>query len=206
MCFLLSGTVLFRLCLLCHFENVTSCYAPLYICYILQMKRKYRKMSAYWLWYLVFLLLNLGDQCYLWGHPGYDRMVAGFTPTYMQSVPITTNVFSSNTTRSEVDSIQHYVICQWLAARRWYFPGIQVSSTNKTDRHVITEILLTLNIKTLTILIVVEDLFVFIIIISITIDLIDSILFSLKLRQDICVNLNKNFIIKCHNRTLLRNS
>jgi hypothetical protein len=67
LCFLLSGTVLFRLCLLCHFENVTSCYASMYVSYILQMKRKYRKMSAYWLWYLAFLLLNLGDQCYLWG-------------------------------------------------------------------------------------------------------------------------------------------
>jgi hypothetical protein len=33
-------------------------------------------------------------------------------------------------------------VCQWLAAGRWFSPGTQVSSTNKTDRHEITEILL----------------------------------------------------------------
>ena len=31
---------------------------------------------------------------------------------------------------------------QWLAAGRWFSPGTPVSSTNKTDRHDITEILL----------------------------------------------------------------
>jgi hypothetical protein len=33
-------------------------------------------------------------------------------------------------------------VCQWLAAGWWFFPGTPVSSTNKTDRHYITEILL----------------------------------------------------------------
>jgi hypothetical protein len=32
-------------------------------------------------------------------------------------------------------------ICQWLAAGRWFSPGTTVSSTNKTYRHNITEIL-----------------------------------------------------------------
>jgi hypothetical protein len=32
--------------------------------------------------------------------------------------------------------------CQWLATCRWLSPGSPVSSTNKTDRHDITEILL----------------------------------------------------------------
>jgi hypothetical protein len=53
----------------------------------------------------------------------------------MESVPIITNI--------EVYSIQHYVIkFQWLTAGRWFSPGASVSSTNKTDRHDITEILL----------------------------------------------------------------
>ena len=38
------------------------------------------------------------------GLRGYDRIVIGFLP--IQSVPITTNVMSSNTTQA----IQHYVI------------------------------------------------------------------------------------------------
>jgi ribosome biogenesis protein Nip4 len=42
----------------------------------------------------------------------------------------------------EVYLIQHYVIvCQWLATGRWFFPGIPLSSTYKTDRYDITEIL-----------------------------------------------------------------
>ena len=33
-------------------------------------------------------------------------------------------------------------VCQWLATGRWFPPGCPVSSTNKTDSHDITEILL----------------------------------------------------------------
>jgi len=33
-------------------------------------------------------------------------------------------------------------VCQWLPTGRWFSLGIQVSSTNKTDPHDITEILL----------------------------------------------------------------
>jgi hypothetical protein len=38
-------------------------------------------------------------------------------------------------------------ICQWLAAGRWFSPGTTVSSTNKTYRHNITEILYHCDIK-----------------------------------------------------------
>ena len=33
-----------------------------------------------------------------------------------------------------------YKVCQWLATGRWFSPGPLVSSTDKTDRHDITEI------------------------------------------------------------------
>ena len=33
-------------------------------------------------------------------------------------------------------------VCQWLATGRWFSPGTSVSSTNKSDRHDITKILL----------------------------------------------------------------
>ena len=50
-------------------------------------------------------------------------------------------VVSSNTAHGEVYSLQHYVIkvCQWLVTGLWFFPGILVSATNKTDHHDITE-------------------------------------------------------------------
>ena len=40
-------------------------------------------------------------------------------------------------------------ICQWLATGRWFSPSTQVSSTNKTDRHDITEILLKVALNTI---------------------------------------------------------
>ena len=41
-------------------------------------------------------------------------------------------------------------VCQWLAAGQWFSPGIPVSSTNKTDSHDITEILLKVALNTIT--------------------------------------------------------
>jgi hypothetical protein len=40
-------------------------------------------------------------------------------------------------------------VCQWLAAGRWFSPG---SSTNKTDRNDITEILLKVVLNTITLI------------------------------------------------------
>ena len=47
---------------------------------------------------------------------------------------------------------QHYaIVCQWLATGRWFSLGIPVSSTNKTDCHDITELLLKVALNTITI-------------------------------------------------------
>ena len=40
--------------------------------------------------------------------------------------------------------------CQWLATGRWFSPGTLVSSTNKTDCHYRTEILLKVALNTIT--------------------------------------------------------
>ena len=62
----------------------------------------------------------------------------------MHSVPITTNVVISNPTHVEVYSIQHYVI--QFVSDLLHVVGLiwvlLVSSTHKSDRHDITEILL----------------------------------------------------------------
>jgi hypothetical protein len=42
-------------------------------------------------------------------------------------------------------------VCQWLAAGGWFSPGTLASSTNKTDRHDVTEILLKVVLNTITI-------------------------------------------------------
>ena len=70
-------------------------------------------------------------------------MVVGFT-TGVNSVPITAIVVSLNPADGEVYSMQHYLnkFVSDLQQAGGFFSGIPVSSTNKTDRYDITEILL----------------------------------------------------------------
>ena len=52
-------------------------------------------------------------------------------------------------------SVQQYIcnkVFQWLAADRWFSPGTPVSSTNKSDRNDITEILLKVALNTINLL------------------------------------------------------
>ena len=70
-------------------------------------------------------------------------MVVGFTTIFaeLQSVPITTNVVSSNPVYGEVYLMQHYVIK--------FAPGTLVFSNNITDRQNRTEILLKVALNTI---------------------------------------------------------
>jgi hypothetical protein len=64
---------------------------------------------------------------------------------HMQTVPITTNVVSSNPAHGEVYSILHFVMKFVIDLRqvgRWSSLGTPVSFTNKTDHNEITEMLL----------------------------------------------------------------
>jgi hypothetical protein len=58
----------------------------------------------------------------------------------VQSVPFTTKIVSSNPVNGEVKKI---------ATGRWFSAGTPASSTNKTDRHDITEILLKVMLRTI---------------------------------------------------------
>ena len=66
---------------------------------------------GFWLhlWYLQTRLALVNRNCLPSGTSEFNRMVVGFT-TPVRSVPITTNVVSSNLVYGEVYSIQHYVI------------------------------------------------------------------------------------------------
>ena len=83
----------------------------------------------------------------LGGRRGRDRMVVGFTTTYaISAYHHWCCEFESRSGRG----VQHYnTICQWLATGRWFSPGPPFSSTNKTDRHDITEILLKVALNTI---------------------------------------------------------
>ena len=67
----------------------------------------------------------------------------------MQLVPITTTVVSSNLAHGEVYSIQHNVI-KFVSDFRWFSLGTLASSTNKTDLHDITKILMKVELSNIT--------------------------------------------------------
>ena len=70
-------------------------------------------------------------------------------------------------------------VCQWHAADRWFSPGTLVSSTNKNDRHDITEILLKVALTTIT-LILVNLVYLYMQNITLYISLADWLLFNVK--------------------------
>ena len=70
-------------------------------------------------------------------------MVVSFTTTY--AISAYHLFFSSNLDQGEVYTLSDS-ICQLLATGRWFSP---VSSTNKNDRHNITEILLKVALNTI---------------------------------------------------------
>jgi hypothetical protein len=70
----------------------------------------------------------------------------------MQLVHITNQSMCSNPVQARCTWYNIiYKYFQWLVAGRWLFPGTPVSSTNKTDRHEITDILLKVALNTITI-------------------------------------------------------
>jgi len=71
----------------------------------------------------------------------------------MQSVSITTNLmlwFRTPFRWCVLYTTLCDQICQWLATGQWFSPGTPVSSTNKTNCHDITEILLKVALNTIT--------------------------------------------------------
>jgi hypothetical protein len=78
-------------------------------------------------------------------------MVIGFTSTYAISAYHHWSCeFESHSWLDVLDATLCDKVCQWLEAGRWFSPGTPVSSTNKIDRHDITEILLKVALNTIT--------------------------------------------------------
>ena len=93
---------------------------------------------------LLFIIFNLR------GRRG--RMVVGFTTTCAISAYYQISCeFDPRSWRCVLDTTLCDKVCQWLATGRWFSLGTLVSSTNKTDHHDITEILLKLALNTINI-------------------------------------------------------
>ena len=69
----------------------------------------------------------------------------------LQSVPITTK---SHSCGAAVDTISCEKFVSGLRKSRWFSPGTSVSSSNKTGRHDIAEILLKEALNTITLIII----------------------------------------------------
>ena len=57
--------------------------------------------------------------------------------------------FEPGSWRGVLDTTLCDKVCQWLATGRWFSPGTSISSTNKTDRHDASEILLQVALYTI---------------------------------------------------------
>jgi hypothetical protein len=98
----------------------------------------------FWTLYIIFHKL-LGPP-----HRGHDCMEVGFTTTYaISSYHHQSCEFEPWSWWGVLDTTLCDKVCQWLAAGLWFSPGTPVSSTNKTDCHDITEILLKVALHTI---------------------------------------------------------
>jgi len=77
---------------------------------------------------------------------GRDRMVVGFTTTYAISA---CQYWRYDIESRSGDTTLCDQVCQWLVAGRWFSQCRPISSTNKTDHHDITEILLKVALNTI---------------------------------------------------------
>jgi len=115
----------------------TTKYLLTYTGMFLRNRIRYNKI------YVILRIVNQNG-----GRRGRDRMVVVFT---VQSLPITTKSweFEPRSWQGLLDTTLCDKVCQWLETGGWFSPSPPVSSTNKTDRHDITEILLKVALNTI---------------------------------------------------------
>jgi hypothetical protein len=80
---------------------------------------------------------------------GRDRMVDGCY-LWNQCLSVLTLWVRIPLRRGVLDTTLCDKVCLWLAECRWFHPGTPLSSTNKTDRHDIIELLLKMTLYTIT--------------------------------------------------------
>ena len=96
-----------------------------------------------------FILISVIFNTYIRG----DRMVVGFTTTCPIGASHHLNCeIESHWWQDVVDTTLCDIVCQWLATGRRFSPGTPVYSTNKANRHDITEILLKVALNTITLI------------------------------------------------------
>jgi hypothetical protein len=104
------------------------------------------KVSLHWLDFLVVMWINNGHGLSL-----FFAMQHRFTTTlYNQCLSPPMLWVRIPLRQGVLDTTLCDKVCQWLAASLWFSPGTSVSSTNKSDRHDIAEILLKVKLNPIT--------------------------------------------------------
>jgi hypothetical protein len=96
-----------------------------------------------WHWKSRSLFVNFNK-----GHRGRDRMVVDFLQLHINQCLSQLMLWVRISIRARCITLCDKV-CQWLARVLWFSLGTPVSSTNKTDRHDIAEILLKVALNTI---------------------------------------------------------
>jgi hypothetical protein len=106
------------------------------------------KRSLPWSWAVLFIST---DTHYIWQGPSWSWSYGNWIYNYLwnQYLSPLTLWAQSHSWRGLLDTLCDKV-CQWLAIGWWFSPGTPVSSTNITDSHNITEILLKLALNSIT--------------------------------------------------------
>ena len=98
------------------------------------------------------LLVVFLDLCTNWGPP-WSWSYGGWVSNYLCNLCLSLLTLWVRTLlrRGVLDTILCDNVCQWLVAGGWFSPGTPVSSTYKTDRNNINEVLLKVALNTITI-------------------------------------------------------
>jgi hypothetical protein len=110
------------------------------------------QIQIIWQWYDVCTSLNAHVHFILiWGPSwswSYDSWIYNYLCNQCLS-PLMLWVWSP-LGQSVLDTTLCDKVCQWFAAGQWFSPGTPVFSTNQTNHHNITEILLKVVLNTIT--------------------------------------------------------
>jgi hypothetical protein len=106
-------------------------------------------------WYIEFSIkfLKYNQHCFILCHNNKNTIdwiyrYCCHVIVWFQRLPVSFCVFT-NRKLSVLDTTLCDKVCQWFASGRWFSTSAQVSSTNITDRHDITEILLKVALNTI---------------------------------------------------------
>ena len=87
---------------------------------------------------------------YVWKNNIFNILPLNIKQTVLWEKNLSQSEFDSWSWLGVLDTTLYDKICQWLVAGWWFSPATLVSSTNKTNCHNITEILLKVVLYTIT--------------------------------------------------------